>query len=494
MRQLEKTIILLLKQFLKTMINIADLTIEKAQVLLKSKALSVSDLVGACMENIAKHNPTLNAVITVNGNALTDAKNADSLIAQDPNIFQEKPLLGIPLLHKDIYSTKNLRTTAASKVLENYIPPYDATVVKKLSEAGAITLGKTNLDAWAHGSSGENSDFGVTKNPYDLERTPGGSSSGSAAALVAGMSLVTTGTDTGGSIRLPAAFCNIVGLKPTYGRVSRHGIIAMGSSFDSIGHFTRTVTDNAKILSVTAGLDRHDGTTVPHTPPQYHENLSATLLKGKKIGIVKEFDQTGSDKEVSNVTKKAIQTIQSLGAEIVEVSLPHAEYAIATYYILIPAEVSSNLGRMTGTRFGKGFEAFGDEAKRRIIIGTYTLSAGYYDAYYNKALKVRTLIKNDFDKAFEKVDALVCPVSPTVPFKLGEKVRDPLAMYLCDVYIAPMSLAGVPSLSVPAGSVNGLPVGIQFVTKHFDEENLYKIAYAYEQARGHIEGLNKVSS
>lgn len=470
------------------MINIADLTIEKAQGLLKSRELSAVELTESCMDNIVKYNPTLNAVLTVNEAAVAQAKEADDLIASDPNIFDQKPLLGIPLLHKDIFSTKDLRTTAASKVLEEYIPPYDATSVKKLKEAGAITLGKTNLDAWAHGSSGENSDFGVTKNPYDLQRTPGGSSSGSAAALPAGMSLVSTGTDTGGSIRLPAAFCNIVGLKPTYGRVSRYGIIAMGSSFDSIGHFTKTVMDSAKVLSVTAGLDRHDGTTVPHTPPQYAKTLhESTSLKGIKIGVVKEFDHAGADKDVSEVTNKAIQTVQSLGAEVVEVSLPHAEYAIATYYILIPAEVSSNLGRMTGTRFGKGYEAFGDEAKRRIMIGAYTLSAGYYDAYYNKALKVRTLIKQDFDKAFEKVDALLCPVSPTIPFKLGEKANDPLAMYLSDIFVAPMNLAGVPALSVPAGAVNGLPVGVQFVTKHFDEENLYKIAYAYEHARGDID-------
>ncbi len=476
------------------MINIADLTIQKAQDLLKSKQVSAVELAESCINNITQHNPTLNAVLTVNASAIEDAKEADSLIASDSSIFEQKPLLGIPLLHKDVYSTKDLRTTAASKVLEAYIPPYDATVVKKLNEAGVITLGKTNLDAWAHGSSGENSDFGATKNPYDLQRTPGGSSSGSAAALPAGMCLVSTGTDTGGSIRLPAAFCNLVGLKPTYGRVSRYGIIAMGSSFDSIGHFTKTVTDSAKVLSVTAGLDRHDGTTVPHTPPQYHENLgSGTSLKGKKIGIVREFDHEGTDRAIAQVTRNAIKTIESLGAEVVDVSLPHAQYAIATYYILIPAEVSSNLGRMTGTRFGKGYEAFGDEAKRRIMIGAYTLSAGYYDAYYNKALKVRTLIKQDFDTVFENVDALLCPVSPSTPFKLGEKANDPLAMYLSDIFVAPMNLAGVPALSVPAGSVNGLPVGIQFVSKHFDEENLYKIAYAYEQARGNIEGLNNLS-
>lgn len=474
--------------------NITDLTIQKAQELLRNKAVSALELAQNCLKNIEHHNPALNAVLTVNTTAIQAAEDADAQIASDPEIFHQKPLLGIPVLHKDVYVTKNIRTTAASKILETYMSPYDATVVSKLKEAGAILLGKTNLDAWAHGSSGENSEFGPTKNPYDVSRTPGGSSSGSAAALPAGMSLFSTGTDTGGSIRLPASFCNIVGIKPTYGRVSRYGIIAMGSSFDSIGHFTKTVLDSAKVLSITAGLDRHDSTTVAHTPPIYHENLTTSIsLKGKKIGIVKEFDHAGTDPAVANVTANAVKTIESLGAEVVEVSLPHAEYAIATYYILIPAEVSSNLGRMTGTRFGKGYEAFGDEAKRRIMIGAYTLSAGYYDAYYNKALKVRTLIKQDFDKVFEHVDALVCPVSPSIPFKLGEKAHDPLAMYLSDIFVAPMNLAGVPALSVPAGAVKGLPVGIQFVTKHFDEENLYKIAFAYEQARGNIEGLNNLS-
>ncbi len=463
------------------MIDVQKLTIRSATESLKNKEFSVKELVEACLSNIASKNSNLNAVISVNGDALAQAEKLDS----SPLDFENKPLLGIPIMLKDAFSTKGLRTTAASKVLENYIPPFDATAVKKLKEAGAIIIGKSNMDAWAHGSSGENSDFGPAKNPYDETRTPGGSSSGSAVSLPAGMALASTGTDTGGSIRLPAAFTNTVGLKPTYGRVSRYGIIAMGSSFDSIGHFTKDVYDSALMLSVTAGHDELDGTTSTNTPPQYIKNITQ-LKKPLKIGIVKEFNHSGTDPKVDEVTQQAIKTMEGLGAEIVEVSLPHVEYAIATYYILIPAEVSSNLGRMTGTRYGHGREMFTDEAKRRIMIGTYTLSAGYYDAYYNKALKVRTLIKQDFDKAFENVDALLCPVSPTLPFKLGEKTNDPLAMYLSDIFVAPMNLAGVPALSVPAGAVDGLPVGVQFVTKQFDEELLYQVAYAYEQARGEI--------
>ncbi|OGK17681.1 glutaminyl-tRNA synthase (glutamine-hydrolyzing) subunit A [Candidatus Roizmanbacteria bacterium RIFCSPHIGHO2_02_FULL_40_13b] len=478
------------------MINTRDLTIKGTLELLKKKEISVEELVSSCLNIIESKNPEINAVLTVNENALDEAQQFSNLTPLRPRLregaaisqFNNKPLLGIPIILKDAYSTKGLRTTAASKVLENYIPPFDATVVKKLKEAGAIILGKANMDAWAHGSSGENSDFGPTKNPYDLSRTPGGSSSGSAAALAAGMSLASTGTDTGGSIRLPASFTNLVGLKPTYGRVSRYGIIAMGSSFDSIGHFTKDVYDNALILSVTAGHDSLDGTTSKLDVPKYHLKLE-TSMRGKKIGIVKEFTHSGIDSKVDEVTQKTIKTMERLGGEFIEVSLPHVEYAIETYYILVPAEVSSNLGRMTGTRFGKGRELFGDEAKRRIMIGTYTLSSGYYDAYYNKALKVRTRIKQDFDQAFEKVDALLCPVSPTLPFKLGEKANDPLAMYLSDIFVAPMNLAGVPALSVPAGSVEGLPVGIQFVTKQFDEQLLYQVAYAYEQARGPIENL-----
>lgn len=466
------------------MIDVQKLTIRQATDALKAKEFSVRDLVAACLSNVEARNPSLNAILTVNKDALAQAEQLDRSMSP---ALGSKLLFGIPIVLKDIFSTKGLRTTAASKVLENYIPPYDATAVRKLKEAGAIILGKANMDAWAHGSSGENSDFGPTKNPYDEERTPGGSSSGSAVALSSGMSLASTGTDTGGSIRLPAAFTHTVGIKPTYGRVSRYGIIAMGSSFDSIGHFTKDVYDSALMLSVTAGHDKLDATTATSKVPAYHALLNNPKLPKKlTIGIVKEFSQPGTDPKINAITQKAIKTMKNVGAEIVEISLPHVEYAIATYYILIPAEVSSNLGRMTGTRFGYPRDRFGNEAKRRIMIGTYTLSAGYYDAYYNKALKVRTLIKQDFDKAFEQVDALLCPVSPTLPFKLGEKANDPLAMYLSDIFVAPMNLAGVPALSVPAGSVDGLPVGIQFVTKQFNEELLYQIGYQFEQARGAI--------
>jgi aspartyl-tRNA(Asn)/glutamyl-tRNA(Gln) amidotransferase subunit A len=466
--------------------DIFSLTIKEALGQLQQKKLSSVELVKACLYNIEKKNKQVNAILTINDAALDDAILADK---QFNNLtteqLRQKPLLGIPIVLKDAYSTKGLRTTAASKLLENYIPPYDATVVKKLKEAGAIIVGKANMDAWAHGSSGENSDFGPSKNPYALEHTPGGSSSGSAASIASGMGLMATGTDTGGSIRLPAAFCNLVGLKPTYGRVSRYGIIAMGSSFDSIGHMTKTVWDNAYVLSITAGKDELDATTSNFSVPDYTSNLEKSIA-GLKVGVIKEFMTDGMNPEVRNVTQTAYKRLEEKGCKLVEISLPHIDYAMATYYILIPAEVSSNLGRMDGVRFGFSRDHFGDEAKRRIMIGTYTLSAGYYEAYYNKALKVRTLIKQDFEKAFEKVDVIAAPVSPSLPFKLGEKANDPLSMYLSDIYVCPMNLAGVPSLAVPAGYANGFPVGIQFAGPHFSEHLLYQIAYQYEQARGYL--------
>jgi aspartyl-tRNA(Asn)/glutamyl-tRNA(Gln) amidotransferase subunit A len=474
------------QQFLKNNMDIFSLTIKEALGQLQQKKLSSVELVKACLYNIEKKNKQVNAILTINDAALDDAILADK---QFNNLtteqLRQKPLLGIPIVLKDAYSTKGLRTTAASKLLENYIPPYDATVVKKLKEAGAIIVGKANMDAWAHGSSGENSDFGPSKNPYALEHTPGGSSSGSAASIASGMGLMATGTDTGGSIRLPAAFCNLVGLKPTYGRVSRYGIIAMGSSFDSIGHMTKTVWDNAYVLSITAGKDELDATTSNFSVPDYTSNLEKSIA-GLKVGVIKEFMTDGMNPEVRNVTQTAYKRLEEKGCKLVEISLPHIDYAMATYYILIPAEVSSNLGRMDGVRFGFSRDHFGDEAKRRIMIGTYTLSAGYYEAYYNKALKVRTLIKQDFEKAFEKVDVIAAPVSPSLPFKLGEKANDPLSMYLSDIYVCPMNLAGVPSLAVPAGYANGFPVGIQFAGPHFSEHLLYQIAYQYEQARGYL--------
>ncbi|MGB9706959.1 MAG: Asp-tRNA(Asn)/Glu-tRNA(Gln) amidotransferase subunit GatA, partial [Microgenomates group bacterium] len=394
-------------------------------------------------------------------------------------IEEKLPLFGIPIGVKDLFCTKGIRTTAGSKVLENYTPVYDATVVRKLKEAGAIIIGKTNLDAWAHGSSGENSDFGPTKNPYDEKRVPGGSSSGSAVATATGMALAATGTDTGGSIRLPAAFCGVVGLKPTYGRVSRFGVIAMASSLDSIGHFTKNVEDSAIILNVTAGKDPLDATTSPIAVPNYLKNLKKGI-RGIKIGVPKQYFIRGMDKEVEKNILRAIKKLEKLGAKIINISLPHTKYALAVYYIIQPSEVSSNLARYDGIRYGLGREKFGDEAKRRIMLGTYTLSAGYYEAYYLKAMKVRTLIRKDFEEAFKKVKAIVAPVSPTLPFKFGEKTADPLKMYLSDIFTIPANLAGLPGLSLPIGFADNLPVGMQILGPQFSEDLLFQIGWAYE--------------
>lgn len=466
--------------------NINQLTVKQAREELKAKKLSSFELTKACLEQIKKLDPKINAFITVcEKEALEQAKNADDLASQGETMeaLEAKPLLGIPIALKDLFSTKGIRTTAASKVLENYIPPYDATVVKKLKNAGAVIIGKTNLDAWAHGSSGENSDFGPTKNPWNTEYVPGGSSSGSAAALAGDMCLASTGTDTGGSIRLPASFCNAVGLKPTYGRVSRYGIIAMVSSFDSIGHFTKTVEDSAILLNVTAGKDNLDATTPEAEVQNYTKNLS-NGIKGIKIGISKEYVATGLDKNVKIKFEQALQILERLGAIIVDVSLPHTEYGIAAYYIIQPSEVSSNLARYDGIRYGNDRSFFGDEAKRRIILGTFTLSSGYYDAYYKKAMSVRTLIKKDFGDALKKVDAIVAPVSPTPPWKLGKKINDPLKMYLSDILTATANLAGIPGLSIPMGFVDGLPVGMQILGSQFSEGLLFQIGHAYEQATG----------
>ena len=452
------------------------LTIKEAKEGLKAKKFSSVELTRACLEQIKKYNSKLNAFITVcEEQALEEAKKADEQL-------NNYPLLGIPIALKDLYSTKGVLTTAASKVLKNYIPPYDATVVKKLKEAGAIILGKTNHDAWAHGSSGENSDFGKTLNPWNKDYVPGGSSSGSAAALASDMCLAATGTDTGGSIRLPASFCNLVGLKPTYGRVSRYGIVAMASSLDSIGHFAKTVEDAALILNVTAGQDNYDATTPKVPVPDYTKNLKKGI-KGIKIGIPKEYFIKGTDRNVTELIKKAITVLEKQGAKIVE--LPHTQFANPCYYIIQPSEVSSNLARYDGIRFGSGRANFGDEAKRRIMLGTFTLSAGYYEAYYKKAMQIRTLVKKDFEEAFGKVDIIITPVSPTLPWKLGEKVDDPLKMYLSDIFTITANLAGIPGLAVPVGFVDSelakLPVGMQILGPQFSEELLFQIGYAYEQ-------------
>jgi len=457
--------------------NISELTLIKAKEGLEKKEFSSVELVEAFLKSIKQKNPKINAFITVcEKKALLEAQKADELIKKGV----KKPLLGIPIVFKDNFLTEGIKTTAASKVLGDYIPVYDATVVKKLKEAGAIILGKTNMDAWAHGSSGETSDFGVTENPYDNSRVPGGSSSGSAAAVGSGMALAATGTDTGGSVRLPGSFCNVVGLKPTYGRVSRYGIIAMASSLDSIGHLTKTVSDSALLLSITAGQDKFDATTSPSSTGNYQKNLGEDI-KGLKIGIPKEYFQEGLDKGVKDKIQEAINEFKKMGVKIEEVSLPHTKYALAVYYIIQPAEVSSNLARYDGIRYGSGREMFSDEAKRRIMLGTFTLSSGYWEAYYLKAMKVRTLIKKDFDKVFEKVDVLLTPVSPTLPFKIGEKIADPLKMYLSDIYTVTANLAGIPGISIPAGFINNLPLGLQILGPHFSEDLLFRLAYHYEQ-------------
>lgn len=457
--------------------DLFDLSIKDARFGLQTKEFSAEELVFACLARIKKLDTTLHAFLTVSADALKQAQNADAIIGRG----ETKPLLGIPVALKDLFSTENLRTTAGSKIIDDYIPPYDATVVKKLKEAGAIIIGKTNEDAWGHGSSGENSDYEPTRNPYDISRVPGGSSSGSAAAVAAGECLAATGTDTGSSVRLPAAFCNLVGIKPTYGRVSRSGIIAMASSFDTIGHLTKTVYDNALLYEVTAGKDFLDGTT-PEVPVAPYTKALGKSIKGLKLGLPKEYmSLKGMDSRVKKVTENVIATLVKLGAEIMEVSLPHTQYAMACYYILVPSEVSSNLARFDGIRYGHERSFFGSEAKRRIMLGTYALSAGYYDAYYLQAQKIRTLVKKDFEEAFKKVDAIVAPSSPTLPFKLGEKADDPLQMYLSDIFMCPVNIAGVPALNVPGGFIDNLPVGMQIIGPQFQEERLYQIAGAYEQ-------------
>lgn len=442
----------------------------------------------------------VNAYISVDAEgALAAADSVDAKIASGEKIGI---LEGIPGGVKDLILTKGTKTTAASKMLEDYVAPYDATVVERLKNAGAIILGKTNLDEFACGGSTEHSAFGVTKNPVDPSRVAGGSSGGSAAAIAMNGAAWTLGTDTGGSIRQPASYCGIVGLKPTYGRVSRYGAIAFASSLDQIGPMTHSVEDAAIVLSAIGGHDEQDATTAPSTGRVYEEYLTGDIT-GAKIGIPKEYFIEGFDPAVKKVIDAAIEKYKGLGAEIKEISLPHSEYALAVYYILAPAELSSNLARFDGIRYGLSGDraevdniadyykevrsrGFGDEIKRRIMLGTYTLSAGYYDAFYKKAGKVRSLIKQDFQKAFEEVDYIFAPVTPEPAFKIGEKSDDPLKMYLTDINTVPVNLAGVPSVAYPIGSVDvdgaKLPVGGQMIGKWFDEEGILNAAYAFEQA------------
>ncbi len=462
--------------------DVTELTITDIIEGYKSKKFSVSEIVSAYLTRIEKLNPTLNAFITIDSeNAKRKALELDNSLTREP--VNVSPLFGVPFGIKDMFLTKGVRTTAASNVLKDYIPPYSSTVIDRLENAGAISLGKLNHDAWAHGSSGENSDFGNTLNPWNTEYVPGGSSSGSSASVASSMVPFATGTDTGGSIRLPASFTNTVGLKPTYGLVSRYGVISMASSLDSIGHFSKTVLDAAQILNITSGSDGYDATIrlAQGEQEDYLANIGKGI-QGMRIGVPKEYVDKGLSSEVKEVFENSLKTLQKLGAEIIDVSLPHTDEGIAVYYIVQPSEVSSNLARYDGIRFGNDRSFFGKEAKRRIMLGTYTLLSGYYDAYYKKAMQVRTLIKQDFDEAYKKVDLLVSPVSPTPPWKFGEKVNDPLAMYLSDALTVTINLAGVPGLAVPAGfSRNKLPIGIQFVGPHFSESLLFQVGHAFEQ-------------
>lgn len=472
------------------------LTITEASKKLIAKEITALQLTESCLKAIETHDSSIKACLTVcREDAILGAKEADRRIANG----EKGLLLGIPFIAKDNMLTKGVRTTAASKILENYIAPYDATVIKRLKEAGAVLLAKSNLDEFAHGASTENSAFGPTHNPWDTERVPGGSSGGSAAAVAADMCIFALGTDTGGSIRCPASFCGVTGLKPTYGRSSRFGLIAMTSSTDVPGPITKTAEDAQIVLGAICGVDKNDATTVDESKTQFSEP-GQTHIKGLRIGLPLEYFSDGLDEGVAEVVNEAVKKFKDLGAEIVDVSLPSTKYAVPVYYILTPSEVSSNLARFDGIRFGFSesesneiFEiytksrgkGFGAEAKRRIMLGTYALSAGYYDAYYLQAQKVRTLIKEEMDKCLSEVDVLLTPTAPHTAFKIGVQVNDPLKMYLEDVFVSGASLSGLPAISIPAGFSNNLPVGIQLISNRFKEKVILDIADEFQHKTDH---------
>jgi aspartyl-tRNA(Asn)/glutamyl-tRNA(Gln) amidotransferase subunit A len=471
------------------------LTIEGARAGVQARKTTATSLAEAFYAKIETTDPEIGAYLTLSKDrALEQAARMDSLAAKGDEL---PPLGGVPVGIKDVMVTRGVRTTAGSKILANYIPPYDCTAVARLEAAGAVMLGKLNCDEFSMGSSNENSAWRPVRNPRDLSRVPGGSSGGSAAAVAADMAVATLGSDTGGSIRQPASFCGVVGLMPTYGRVSRYGLIAFASSLDRIGPLTKTVKDAAIVLRTIAGRDPMDPTSAEVAVPDYVAELEKPV-RGLKLGVAKEYFGEGLDSEVRKSVEAAIQKLAGSGCEIVPVSLPHTEYAIPTYYIVATAEASSNLARFDGVRYGyrardahtlsemyrrsRG-HGFGAEVKRRIMLGTYALSAGYYDAYYLKAQRVRTLLVRDFEEAFKKVDAIVTPTNPTAAFKLGEKVDDPLSMYLADIFTVTADLAGIPGISVPCGKTKeNLPVGLQILGKHFDEATILRVAHGYEQA------------
>ncbi len=454
------------------------LTIQKTHQSLKKKEFSSVELTKEVLKQLEKADKEVKSFLTISENeALEQAKKADHLIATEKEVCW---LTGIPYGLKDVIVTQDIKTTAASKILENFVPPYSATVYENLQSVKGVMVGKLNCDEFAMGGSTENSAYQQTKNPWDKTRVPGGSSGGSAAAVAAGLVPYTLGTDTGGSIRQPSSYCSVVGLKPTYGRVSRYGLIPMGNSLDQAGPIANCVEDVALVLNIIAGYDPKDATSVKKPLPDYSKNLSKDI-KGAKFGIPKEYLGEGIDPKVKTVFLDAVKKIESLGGEIVDVSLPHSEQSVPVYYLVMSSEVSTNLSRFDGIRFGESRNNFGPETKRRIMLGTYALSSGYYDAYYLKAAKVRRLIFEDFQNVFKKVDFILGPTSPILPFKFGEKKDNPLEMYLADILTVPQNLAGVPAISLPSGFVDGLPVGLQITANHFEEEKLLSAAYNFEQ-------------
>ena len=473
--------------------SLSSLTLHEASSKLRRREISSVELTEAVFQRISATDDKVHAYLTLaRDSALEQAKQADTRLSAET---QPSPLLGMPLAIKDNFLTRGVRTTCASKILGDFMPPYDATTIAKLRSAGAVIVGKTNLDEFAMGSSAENSAFFPTRNPWDFERIPGGSSGGSAAAVAADECIAALGTDTGGSIRQPAACCGIVGLKPTYGRVSRYGIIAFASSMDQVGPMTKDVRDGALLLQALAGHDPADSTSSNRSVPDYSAALTGEV-RGLRLGVPKEYYVSGMQPKVEKSVRVAIRQLEMHGAKIREISLPHTEYAVAVYYIVATAEASSNLARYDGMRFGRRADAkdltqtymisrnegFGTEVKRRIMLGTYVLSHGYYDAYYLKAQRVRTLIKKDFEEAFKHCDVIVTPTAPTTAFKIGEKTQDPLQMYLSDVYTISINLAGLPALSLPCGfDDDNMPIGLQLIGKHFDEATLLRTAHAYEQ-------------